>query len=226
MPVSINGQTGVITGLTAGGLPDGCILDADINGVAASKLTGTLPDARFPATLPAVSGANLTNLPAGGKILQVIQSAKTDTFSTSSQSYVNVTGLGVTITPASSSNKILIILDIKVGAGHEDAAFAGRLLRDLGGSNITQIYSGNASSNRTDASFGTSRQSGNAGYDIIQDRQAVFLDSPNTTGAAFYRVEIRGNNGRDTLINRTSDDSDDNDTPRVASSITVMEVAA
>lgn len=33
----------------------------------ASDLTaGTLPDARFPAVLPAVSGANLTNLPAGG----------------------------------------------------------------------------------------------------------------------------------------------------------------
>lgn len=61
MPISINGS-GSITGITAGGLPDGCILDADINGVAASKLTGTLPDARFPATLPAVSGANLTNI--------------------------------------------------------------------------------------------------------------------------------------------------------------------
>ena len=162
----------------------------------------------------------------GGKILQVKQSAKTDTFSTSSQNYVNVTGLGVFITPASSSNKILIILDIKVGAGHEDAAFAGRLLRDMGGSNIYQIYTGNASSNRTDATFGTSRQSGNAGYDVIQDRQAVFLDSPNTTSQAYYRVEIRGNNGRETYVNRTHDDSDDNDTPRVASSITVMEVAA
>jgi hypothetical protein len=193
---------------------DGSIVDADIVGLSSSKLSGALP---------AISGASLTGISAG-KILQVVQTAKTDTFTTSSQSYVNVTGLGVTITPASSSNKILIILDIKVGAGHEDAAFAGRLLRDLGGVNITQIYSGNASSNRTDASFGTSRQSGNAGYDIIQDRQAVFLDSPNTTGAALYRVEVRGNNGRDTLINRTYDDSDDNDTPRVASSITVMEV--
>ena len=27
---------------------------------------GTIPDARFPATLPAISGANLTNLPASG----------------------------------------------------------------------------------------------------------------------------------------------------------------
>jgi hypothetical protein len=32
----------------------------------ATNLTGTIADARFPATLPAVSGANLTNLPASG----------------------------------------------------------------------------------------------------------------------------------------------------------------
>ena len=220
MPVSINGQTGVITGLTAGGLPDGCILDADIYGVAASKLTGTLPDARFPATLPAISGANLTNISAG-KILQVKQTTKLDTFSTSSQSYTDVTGLSVSITPTSTSSKIFIILDIKVGAGHEDAAFAGRLVRGS-----TAIYIGDAASNRTQGSFGTSRQSGNAGYDIIQDRQAVFLDSPSTTSATTYKVQVQGNNGRDTLVNRTYDDSDDDDTPRVASSITVMEVSA
>tara|TARA_B100000401_G_C52797440_1_gene716706 strand:+ start:165 stop:794 length:630 start_codon:yes stop_codon:yes gene_type:complete len=50
MAIAINGN-GTITGLSNGGLPDGCILDADINGMAASKLTGALP---------AISGANLT----------------------------------------------------------------------------------------------------------------------------------------------------------------------
>ena len=35
-----------------------------IDTVAATKLTGTIADARFPATLPAISGANLTNLPS------------------------------------------------------------------------------------------------------------------------------------------------------------------
>ncbi len=40
----------------------------DLTALSASNLTsGTVPDARFPAALPAVSGANLTNLPAGGK---------------------------------------------------------------------------------------------------------------------------------------------------------------
>lgn len=39
----------------------------DLTALSASNLTsGTVPDARFPATLPAISGANLTNLPAGG----------------------------------------------------------------------------------------------------------------------------------------------------------------
>ena len=37
----------------------------DLTALSASNLTsGTLPDARFPATLPAVSAANLTNIPA------------------------------------------------------------------------------------------------------------------------------------------------------------------
>ena len=215
MALVLDGSNDTITGLqiNSANIVDGSIVNADINDLAASKLTGALP---------AISGAALTNLDAG-KILQVKQTTKIDTFTTSSQSYTDVTGLSVSITPASSSNKILIILDIKVCACHEDAAFAGRLVRGS-----TAIYVGNASgaSGRTLGSFGTSRQSGNAGYDIIQDRQAVFLDSPSTTSSTTYKVHVQVNNGRDTLVNRTYADDDEDDTPRVASSITVMEVAA
>ena len=56
MATSIDGSNNTIGGLANGGLPDGCILDADINGMAASKLTGALP---------AISGANLTGLSSG-----------------------------------------------------------------------------------------------------------------------------------------------------------------
>jgi len=56
MAITINGSTNSITGLANGGLPDGCILDADINGMAASKLSGALP---------AISGASLTGIAAG-----------------------------------------------------------------------------------------------------------------------------------------------------------------
>ena len=75
MPVSINGNTGVVTGLAVGGLPDGTV-DADTlasNAVTAGKLA---------------SGV-------GGKILQVKQAVKTDTASQgdTSNSYVDISGL-------------------------------------------------------------------------------------------------------------------------------------
>ena len=42
------------------------LVDLSVEGINANNLnSGTVPDARFPAVLPAVSGANLTNLPAG-----------------------------------------------------------------------------------------------------------------------------------------------------------------
>ena len=48
----------------------------------------------------------------GGGIIQVVQTVKTDTFTTtsvvSSGGYVDLTGLAVTITPQSASNKILV----------------------------------------------------------------------------------------------------------------------
>ena len=55
MPISFNGS-GTVTGISAGGLPDGCVVDADINGMSSSKLSGALP---------AISGAALTGISAG-----------------------------------------------------------------------------------------------------------------------------------------------------------------
>lgn len=59
-------QTGVIvTGVATATSFDGS--GASLTSLNATELSsGTVPDARFPATLPAVSGKNLTNLPASG----------------------------------------------------------------------------------------------------------------------------------------------------------------
>ena len=70
-----------LTNLNATNLTSGTVPDARFpatlpiaNGSALTNLnatnlgSGTVPDARFPATLPAISGANLTNLPAGGSM--------------------------------------------------------------------------------------------------------------------------------------------------------------
>ena len=86
MAITING-TGTVTGVSVGGLPDG-IVDTDM--LAAGAVTA------------AKRGA--------GAILQVVQTVKTDSFSTNTgASYVDITGMSITITPSSSSNKILII---------------------------------------------------------------------------------------------------------------------
>lgn len=83
MPVTIDGTTGIsgpasgLTDLNASNLSTGtvpnarfpatlpAISGANLTSLNASNLgSGTVPDARFPATLPAVSGANLTALNA------------------------------------------------------------------------------------------------------------------------------------------------------------------
>ena len=47
-----------------------CTATSFSGSVAATNLTGTIADARFPATLPAISGANLTGISAGIEMAQ------------------------------------------------------------------------------------------------------------------------------------------------------------
>ena len=61
------------TNLTSGTIPDArfpatlpAASGANLTSLTAGNLTGTLPDATFPAVLPAISAANLTNLPSTG----------------------------------------------------------------------------------------------------------------------------------------------------------------
>jgi len=53
--------TGVVTATSFSGS------GANLTSLPAGQLTGTLPNATFPATLPAVSGANLTGLPVSSE---------------------------------------------------------------------------------------------------------------------------------------------------------------
>ena len=83
-----------------------------------SKATGASP-ATF--TLPAADGTagqymktdgsgalsfGTVTIPAGGKILQVIHTAKTDTDSTTSTSFVDMAGMTVSITPSAATSKV------------------------------------------------------------------------------------------------------------------------
>ena len=157
-----------------------------------------------------VSGAGV-----GGGIIQVKSTTKTDTFTTASTSYTDVTGLSVSITPTRSDSKILIFVSIHaVGNSQTQAYF--RFMRDS-----TPICVGDAAGTRVQATLGTLH------YDQANDvncASQTFLDSPSTTSAVTYKIQTRTQGSGTIYINRSVTDANDSTSGRFTSTITVMEV--
>jgi hypothetical protein len=194
----------------------GLILTSDTSGVIEFQSAGTTK-AGVNSTGLTGNGSQLTNLPAGGKIAQILSTTKTDTFSTTSfPAFVDCTGLTVTITPAATSSKIYVMLSIS-GGGME--GFRYQLVR---GSTAIAIGTGSIGSRTAASGAGSNRN-----YDELENPCANFLDSPSTTSATTYKIQVSaGNTGTDSKINATRNDPDSSYGIRTASTITVMEVAA
>ena len=174
---------------------------------------------------PATAGSNTLVLPTGngtsgqylqtdgsgglswagaGKILQVVQTVKSNIFTTASSSFVDVTGLSASITPSSSSNKILCVVNIGIGS---DSAGADNLVRVVRGS--TKIVP-NDTLVRTDSTS------------ICINWNISLLDSPATTSSTTYKVQILSESTSTVKVNsRNSEVAIDG-----ISTITLMEVAA
>jgi hypothetical protein len=150
---------------------------------------------------------------SGQLIVQMAQVVKTDVFSTSSTSLVDVTGLSVSITPTSSSNKILVIANITGGGSNLQFS---QLVRDS-----TAIYKGDNASNRVGTTTGVLGDGG----ERSQSATSFFLDSPATTSAVTYKVQIRTQTGT-AYLGRSNTDTDSAVAgQRTPCSLTVMEVA-
>ena len=151
--------------------------------------------------------------------VQVVSATKTDTFSSSTTgSWLDVTGLSVNITPSSASNKVMVFGRLTGGGTAGQTRMQMRLVRDT-----TAISVGDAAGSRLQVS-------GNELYvndtDAYLGSVAMFLDSPATTSAVSYKVQIRnGNNAATIYVNRAQGDGDSAITPRGTSSITVMEIS-
>ena len=169
-------------------------------------------------TLPDIN-STVDTTGRAGNILQVVQTVKTDTATTTSTNTFVDTGLSVSITPSSASNKILVTANLNFSAG-DMQNIAWRLVRGS-----TDLYMGDAASNRTRAS-GAVRVSTNQDAEH-QNCTSIFLDSPNTTSATTYKVQWCRTYSTSTIyMNRASEDTDNDDRTRVPSSILVQEVAA
>ena len=204
MPIAISGS-GTISGVSVGGLPDG-IVDTDM--LAAAAVTAPKRGA--------------------GGILQVKQAVKTDTFSYNSGPYVVITGLSVNITPASTSNKILLSCAVYcTSSNNVGKSGVLRFSRVIGGTDDQLFgYIGDADGSRQRA-FAQIWGDGDNGGKGMPPCHAQYLDSPSTTSEITYRVMLRCTSGTDVEINKNvSNDANNSGPARMASSITVMEVAA
>ena len=231
MPIVINGS-GTVTGITAGGLPDNIITNAEMAddsvGIADLSATGTASASTY------LCGNNTWATPSGGKITRIIQSVKTDTDSeaTTGYAYADIDGTDadgsgsvwqLTIEPTTSSHKILLHYDINFG--QIGGAYHGfRMLKTQGGTTSTVACGTGSMGDRVPGIF--------AGYGwqyFIYGQEhcgGTYLDSPGVDTAVVYKIQMMtGNTGYPIYINRSAADSDGVYEVRAISNIVAMEIA-
>ena len=166
----------------------------------------------------AVSSAKLASGLALGKIGQVVQTVKTDIFTSTTASLTDITGFSVAITPSATSSKVLVMAQYNLGVNTGYKMYSS-LLRDS-----TEIYIGDAAGNRVRRSFGSKANAN----DDVRAVSHIFLDSPNTTSSTTYKIQAYPESGGTLVFNasKSSNDSDQAIYSRDAASITVMEVLA
>jgi len=190
MSITLNGTTGITTPAST------------VGGSAVLTTASTIAASAMPA----------------GSVLQVVQAKKTDTFSTTSQAWVDVTGLSVSITPASATNKILVSFSVNWSSNeHSDL----KLVRDS-----TDIAIGDPAGSRTEATSHIYRGFANGIYDT-PTTSMMWLDSPATTSSTTYKIQIASPAAPySTYINSTANDAEASFNGRNVSTITLMEISA
>jgi len=195
-----------------------------------------MPDTGAPWNIPYVAGTDLVSdwptdsqdlaeAVADGLALsynQVVQTVKTDTFSTTSNTFTPVTGLSASITPAATSSKVLIIAQVSFSLDTTSSVGHFRL---AGGN--TSNYVGDAASGRIQGVFAFRNMADDQYYSTTPGVM-VYLDSPATAASVTYSVETMSSSttAGTVLVNISGRDFADDRGMRSASSITLIEVPA
>lgn len=155
-----------------------------------------------------------------GKILQVVSTTKTDTFTASvaAGGDVAVTGLSLNITPSSTSSKILLVANLTGAFQYERFGFSF----DRGGTRLSQ---GDTDGSRTVA---TAAGSHDTAAVTVANVSGLYLDSPSSTSSLTYSIYLHcfATATSSVYLNRTITDTDSASFLRATSSITALEVAA
>ncbi len=165
----------------------------------------------------AISAAKLAS-GVGGKILQVVNTIKTDAFSVSltDSNTANVTGLSVAITPSSSSNKILI--NAQFNSTNAGGAWQYFYISRGGAIGVGDQHGSNRKRRTTFISPFNSDTNDNGSLQI--------LDAPSSTSELTYQLVIsNGSGSTHTFKINQNDSSDITSRASFASTITAMEIA-
>lgn len=121
---------------------------------------------------------------AGGGLVQVVQSTYTTETAIASTSFTD-TGLTASITPSSSSNKILIMVALQYTAYRDSNSPVVSHAKILRGS--TDVF-------ENSEFIGSQVGTGSNGYQQIYGTvPLIYLDSPSTTSATAYKVQVQNN---------------------------------
>ena len=166
------------------------------------------------------SGSGSGSVGGGGRVVQVVQATKTDTASVTGATFGDV-GLSATISPLSSDNKILVLVQANIGAsvGYD---MKTRLMRGN-----TPIHVGDAAGNRPRVTTTITQLYGST-YNYNADQANInYLDDPNTTDPVTYKIQMASYDNYVVYINRSGADLNTTEYDgRGASSIILMEVLA
>jgi len=175
----------------------------------------------------------ITALPAAittGKVLQVVQTVKTDIFTrSSSTSFVDITGVSVSITPSSTSSKILLTFDADVSSDRTSSGATFiyfKLTKAVGGASASDVTgaTGDTRGSSIRAWCNAGSRFGSEVPYTAEHTHAQYLDSPSTTSALVYQVQVRSTDGTATIGgSESTSDSNRVSTPTV---ITAMEIGA
>ena len=195
-----------------------------VSNIETSSGSGTITIGQSGETVTIPSGVTISNSGTAtgfGKVLQVVSTTKTDTFAGSTEdTWYTITGLTAAITPSSTSSKILVTGHVM---GSEENTSSDRrfyLKIQRGGSDISSALGDSASSRLQVHTSGFSSGGANA-----VTLPFNFLDSPSSTSALTYSIQVRGDtNG--VVVNQAATDSDNDTYPRAVSTITVMEIGS
>lgn len=170
-------------------------------------------------TLSGSTGVPKTGLPSG-TVLQVVYAEKTDTFSTTvntTSGGAAVTGVTASITPQSTSSRILVLCDGVCGFTSTVAQAYLWLARGT-----TKIGAGTPNSSAV--GVGTRAYYQDAG--VALPFALSCLDSPNTTSSVTYNLYLGSQASGTVYINRTQNDNGTAaDGHRGATRLTLMEIA-